>query len=210
MLKKPYKLIDSKNYNNYYLLENDFGELYLATEYVEFTGSKYKKEITKGLSLLAIDYYILKLFLAYSEVNHLGYAEVDWGLEKEDRYETLDLAKLKADIERELKYLEIEIQLDNVPEKEKDILNIMLGNGHYELYTTSTEGRQTNYTLVRTSKLGYISIVKFTVWDGELISNYQSFSFEVETIKKFLEEVQKSKLFKVFENNNNNNKEEIN
>ena len=40
------------------------------------------------------------MFLAYSEVNHLGYAEVDWGLEKEDRYETLDLAKLKADIER--------------------------------------------------------------------------------------------------------------
>ncbi len=86
----------------------------------------------------------------------------------------------------------------------------MLGKGLYELYTTSTEGRQTNYTLVRTSKLGYISIVKFTVWDGEFISNYQSFSFEVETIKKFLEEVQKSKLFKAFENNNNNKEEEVN
>lgn len=207
MLKKPYKLIDSKNYNNYYLLENDFGELYLATEYVEFTGSKYKKEITKGLSLLEINYYILKLFLAYSEVEHLGYDEVDWGLEKEARYDTLDLDKLKADIEKELKDLKIEIPLDNVPEKEKNILNVMLGKGYYELYTTSTEGRQTNYTLVRTSKLGYISIVKFTVWDGEFISNYQSFSFGIETIKKFLEEVQKSKLFKSFENNN---KEEVN
>ena len=78
MLKKPYKLIDSKNYNNYYLLESDFGELYLATEYVEFTGSKYKKEITKGLSLLEVNYNILKLFLAYSEVEHFGYVEVDW------------------------------------------------------------------------------------------------------------------------------------
>ena len=208
MLKKPYKLIDSKNYNNYYLLENDFGELYLATEYVEFTGSKYKKEITKGLSLLEVNYNILKLFLAYSEVEHFGYVEVDWGLEKEARYDTLDLDKLKADIEKELKDLKIEIPLDYVPEKEKDILNVMLGKGYYELYTTSTEGRQTNYTLVRTSKLGYISIVKFTVWDGEFISNYQSFSFGIETIKKFLEEVQKSKLFKSFENNNN--KEEVN
>ena len=199
MLKKPYKLIDSKNYNNYYLLENDFGELYLATEYVEFTGSKYKKEITKGLSLLEVNYNILKLFLAYSEVEHFGYVEVDWGLEKEARYDTLDLDKLKADIEKELKDLKIETPLDYVPEKEKDILNVMLGKGYYELYTTSTEGRQTNYTLVRTSKLGYISIVKFTVWGGEIIGNYQSFSFGIETIKKFLEEVQKSKMFKAFE-----------
>src|SRR5690606_2318164 len=161
MLKKPYKLIDSKNYNNYYLLESDFGELYLATEYVEFTGSKYKKEITKGLSLLEVNYNILKLFLAYSEVEHFGYVEVDWGLEKEARYDTLDLDQLKLDIEKELKDLKIETPLDYVPEKEKAILNVMLGKGYYELYTTSIGGRQTNYTLVRTSELGYISIVKF-------------------------------------------------
>ena len=197
MLKKPFKLIDSVDINNYYIFYDTMNQVpYIATETALKYGRKFKKEFTQGIKIMPLQSFMLNVFLKVAQNKDFVEVEKAWGVEKEKEYAILDIRKIRAEFNRLLNKNKISggvVSFTEMP-KNKVIIELM-EEGYYPLAVEKL-GIKENVYLVKTTKSGNVCV--FTVLLGGLskdekkVLDINQNVFRRETIINALENVQKT------------------
>lgn len=197
MLKKPFKLIDSVDKNNYYVFYDVLNQIpYIATESVIKYGRKFKKEFTQGLKIMPLQSFMLNVFLKVAQNNDFVEVEKAWGVEKEKEYAILDIRKIRSEFNSLLNKNKLGGGIVSYTEIPKNPTIVELMNEGYYPLAVEKLGIKENVYLLKTNKSGNLSV--FTVLLGGRTQNDKKVLdinqniFRRETIISALEEIQKT------------------
>lgn len=197
MLKKPFKLIDSVDKNNYYVFYDVLNEIpYIATESVIKYGRHFKKEFTQGLKIMPLQSFMLHAFLKVAQNNDFVEVEKAWGVEKEKEYAILDIRKIRSEFNSLLNKNKLGGGVVSFTEMPKNPTIVELMNEGYYPLAVEKLGIKENVYLLKTNKSGNLSV--FTVLLGGRTPNNKKVLdinqniFRRETIVSALEEIQKT------------------
>ena len=196
MLKYPYKLIDKKGINKYYLTNiND--QNYLAIESIvklpkDLRTKKSSSEFTQGLKVIHLSAPLLLLLLRFSETKPIG-EEKNVFDETEPIYSILDVQEVKQKAYDLFKNSGVERYAfpDTV---ENEVVEALKREG-YELFMTEKESNHLHINwLIYPSKQGNLRLYEVITagMDGfDYTISLHTYNLDIGIVKKLLQEIKK-------------------